>query len=271
MVLVVPEQSQRPYRFGMTLLCVGALFNWLGLADTYSDPVPAIRYIGVGLIAAGASLICMAMCFWMRNIHDPSSHGDYDIPSDPIHVISSDPSLEKPPEYSTVVDVPPCYEDAIKLSATPIVFRLKQAVALTASQHLVNQNVETNGGAASKNHPQQNHSSPAATSTPSPTIDGGRVFCALPADTGQTGTDKHATPAAVANADASSQSQNSSQNENTIAKVFRKSVRGIRRFRSGSEDSTSTSNNALGQASHLENGSVHEANGGGVQSTKIHR
>lgn len=79
MVLVVPEQSQRPYRFGMTLLCVGALFNWLGLADTYSDPVPAIRYIGVGLIAAGASLICMAMCFWMRNIRDPSISSDYDV------------------------------------------------------------------------------------------------------------------------------------------------------------------------------------------------
>lgn len=81
MVLVVPEQSQRPYRFGMTLLCVGALFNWLGLADTYSDPVPAIRYIGVGLIAAGASLICMAMCFWMRNIHDPNSNIDFDVSS----------------------------------------------------------------------------------------------------------------------------------------------------------------------------------------------
>lgn len=81
MVLVVPEQSQRPYRFGMTLLCVGALFNWLGLADTYSDPVPAIRYIGVGLIAAGASLICMAMCFWMRNIHDhdPNISSEYEV------------------------------------------------------------------------------------------------------------------------------------------------------------------------------------------------
>lgn len=71
MALIVPEQSQRPYRFGMTLLCIGALFNWLGLADSYTEPVPAVRYIGVMLIAVGAALICLAMCCWMRAVQDP--------------------------------------------------------------------------------------------------------------------------------------------------------------------------------------------------------
>lgn len=126
-MLIVPEQSQRPYRFGMTLLCVGALFNWLGLADNYSEPVPAIRYIGVGLIAVGASLICMAMCFWMRTIHDPiagSTSNDatnVDVSAaDPIHVISVDIPPEKPPDYAAVVDIPPCYEDAIKLNPSSL-------------------------------------------------------------------------------------------------------------------------------------------------------
>ncbi|XP_065211790.1 uncharacterized protein LOC135839615 isoform X2 [Planococcus citri] len=255
MVLVVPEQSQRPYRFGMTLLCVGALFNWLGLADTYSDPVPAIRYIGVGLIAAGASLICMAMCFWMRNIHDPNSNGDYDISSDPIHVISSDPTLEKPPEYASVVDVPPCYEDAIKLGTTPIVFRLKQA--LTSNAHLINQNAETDR-AASKNYADQNYS--VTTSLPVPD---NQDSCAQAAATAAAADARQMEKIALPGA--SSQSQNSSQNENTLAKVFRKSIRGIRRFRSGSEDS----DNSFGQASNLENGSAQETNY--VESTKVDR
>lgn len=68
MVLILPEHSQRPYRYGMTLLCIGAMFNWLGLADNNAEPV---RYIGVTLIAAGAMLICLAMCFWMKATHDP--------------------------------------------------------------------------------------------------------------------------------------------------------------------------------------------------------
>lgn len=54
----------------MTLVCIGALFNWLGLADHHTKPVPAVRYIGVGLVASGAVLICMAMCFWMNSVRD---------------------------------------------------------------------------------------------------------------------------------------------------------------------------------------------------------
>jgi hypothetical protein len=115
MALIVPEESQRPYRFGMTLVCIGALFNWLGLADHHTKPVPAVRYIGVGLVASGAVLICMAMCFWMNSVRDDED----DESIDHIHVISLDPPVrldEKPPDYASVVDVPPpSYDDAIKL------------------------------------------------------------------------------------------------------------------------------------------------------------
>ncbi|XP_050439476.1 uncharacterized protein LOC126844976 [Adelges cooleyi] len=114
MALVVPEESQRPYRFGMTLVCIGALFNWLGLADHHTKPVPAVRYIGVGLVASGAVLICMAMCFWMNSVREEED----DDSTDHVHVISVDPPVrldEKPPDYASVVDVPPSYDDAIKL------------------------------------------------------------------------------------------------------------------------------------------------------------
>ncbi|XP_025424863.1 uncharacterized protein LOC112693834 [Sipha flava] len=115
MALIVPEESQRPYRFGMTLVCIGALFNWLGLADHHTKPVPAVRYIGVGLVASGAVLICMAMCFWMNSVRDDED----DESIDHIHVISLDPPVrldEKPPDYASVMDVPPpSYDDAIKL------------------------------------------------------------------------------------------------------------------------------------------------------------
>lgn len=58
------RQSQRPYRYGMVLLCAGALINWLGLAEDYAEPV---RYVGVACIVAGALLICAAMCCWLQS------------------------------------------------------------------------------------------------------------------------------------------------------------------------------------------------------------
>ncbi|PSN40308.1 hypothetical protein C0J52_18619 [Blattella germanica] len=61
--LEAARRSQRPYRYGMVLLCVGALINWLGLAENYVEPV---RYIGVACIIAGALLICAAMCCWLQ-------------------------------------------------------------------------------------------------------------------------------------------------------------------------------------------------------------
>lgn len=67
MSLEESRRSQRPYRYGMVLLCVGALINWLGLAENYVEPV---RYVGVACIVAGALLICAAMCCWL---HAPPS------------------------------------------------------------------------------------------------------------------------------------------------------------------------------------------------------
>lgn len=56
--------NQRPYKYGMLMLCLGALINWLGLAENYIEPV---RYIGVACIITGAVLICVAMCCWVNS------------------------------------------------------------------------------------------------------------------------------------------------------------------------------------------------------------
>ncbi|KAL7293166.1 hypothetical protein TKK_0013316 [Trichogramma kaykai] len=124
MTIEESRRSQRPYRYGMVLLCVGALINWLGLAEHYVEPV---RYVGVACIVAGALLICAAMCCWLhapptrtsthihRTTHVPTVPVD-----DSIHVISmeepSSGARQKPPDYEAVADPPPSYDDAIKLN-----------------------------------------------------------------------------------------------------------------------------------------------------------
>lgn len=65
-LVMTPEDAQRtqkPYRYGMILLCFGALINWIGLAENYTDP---FRYAGVACIIGGAFLICTAMCCWLH-------------------------------------------------------------------------------------------------------------------------------------------------------------------------------------------------------------
>ncbi|XP_055687496.1 uncharacterized protein LOC129792455 isoform X1 [Lutzomyia longipalpis] len=143
MTLEESRRTQRPYRYGMILLCFGALANWLGLAENYSDP---IRYLGVACIIAGALLICTAMCCWLhtppRTADDVRNYRELELspsqPTDRTYVFfsllqhSPDPSVhviggvsdenrrEKPPDYDTVAIAPPSYDDAIKL--TPAVF-----------------------------------------------------------------------------------------------------------------------------------------------------
>ncbi|XP_050680836.1 uncharacterized protein LOC126976512 isoform X3 [Leptidea sinapis] len=114
------RQSQRPYRYGMVLLCAGALINWLGLAEDYAEPV---RYVGVACIVAGALLICAAMCCWLqspaRQPHNDRASPDTHQIDDPIHVISmpdEESMQQKPPDYDTVAGAPPTYDDAIKLN-----------------------------------------------------------------------------------------------------------------------------------------------------------
>lgn len=114
------RQSQRPYRYGMVLLCAGALINWLGLAEDYAEPV---RYVGVACIVAGALLICAAMCCWLqspaRQPQNERASPDTHQIDDPIHVISmpdEETMQQKPPDYDTVAGAPPTYDDAIKLN-----------------------------------------------------------------------------------------------------------------------------------------------------------
>ncbi|XP_055299825.1 uncharacterized protein LOC129567191 isoform X2 [Sitodiplosis mosellana] len=117
--VMTPEEAQRtqkPYRYGMILLCFGALINWIGLAENYTDP---FRYAGVACIIGGAFLICTAMCCWLH-VPNRSAVGVSETDdNDAIHVISvaDPPTVEKPPEYDSVVILePPCYDDAIKLN-----------------------------------------------------------------------------------------------------------------------------------------------------------
>lgn len=67
------QRSKKPYRYGMILLCFGALINWIGLAENYTDP---FRYAGVACIIGGALLICTAMCCWL---HVPNHVGTTEV------------------------------------------------------------------------------------------------------------------------------------------------------------------------------------------------
>lgn len=125
----MPREAHRPYRFGMTLLCFGGLLNWVGLFENYTEPV---RYIGVTCVVSGAVLLCFAICCWLRpGAHRENAWGQahpHANPAlagrDPVHFITLErpssavaaQSAQKPPDYDSVTDKPPCYDDAIKLS-----------------------------------------------------------------------------------------------------------------------------------------------------------
>ncbi|XP_043803219.1 uncharacterized protein LOC122720517 isoform X3 [Apis laboriosa] len=150
MSLEESRRSQRPYRYGMVLLCVGALINWLGLAENYVEPV---RYVGVACIIAGALLICAAMCCWL---HAPPSraamhtqHTNHPITAqidDPIHVISieepSSVSRQKPPDYEAVTDAPPSYDDAIKLNPSHLFRNNSSTLSLPTVHTMIPRTVE---------------------------------------------------------------------------------------------------------------------------------
>ncbi|CAB3359939.1 Hypothetical predicted protein [Cloeon dipterum] len=148
------QASQKPYRVGLILLCMGALFNWLGLAQAYVEPM---RYIGVGCIVAGALLICAAMCRWLgRSSAGTAGQHATDLSScelntigreegsslyggqpPSVHIISLplSPTLQsKPPDYESLVCELPTYEDAIKLRPT---LELVQQQPLVANEDSV--------------------------------------------------------------------------------------------------------------------------------------
>uniref|UniRef100_A0A1Q3FLE7 Uncharacterized protein n=2 Tax=Culex tarsalis TaxID=7177 RepID=A0A1Q3FLE7_CULTA len=130
MSLEESRRTQRPYRYGMILLCVGALVNWLGLAEDYAEP---IRYTGVACILAGACLICTAMCCWL---HTPNRAGSSAENDDPVHVISAaeERRCEKPPDYDSVAVAPPSYDDAIKLDPAALLHLSMSHVAMPPPQ-----------------------------------------------------------------------------------------------------------------------------------------
>lgn len=54
MSLEESRRTQKPYRYGMILLCVGALINWLGIAEHYAEP---IKYVGVACIIGNLNFL----------------------------------------------------------------------------------------------------------------------------------------------------------------------------------------------------------------------
>uniref|UniRef100_A0A2M4AW02 Uncharacterized protein n=2 Tax=Anopheles triannulatus TaxID=58253 RepID=A0A2M4AW02_9DIPT len=151
MSLEETRRTQRPYRYGMCLLCVGALVNWLGLAENYSEPV---RYAGVACILAGACLICTAMCCWL---HTPNRPGSGDENDDGAHRISvnDERRQEKPPDYDTVAVAPPSYDDAIKLDPAAL-------LRLSLASHGIDVPSQASGdGHTSTSRPSSSHMSNA--------------------------------------------------------------------------------------------------------------
>lgn len=138
--------------------------------------------------------------------------------------------------------MPPCYEDAIKLnnSASKIVgvHTLKHVTTTssvtsneTAANDLSGKNASTERDNSSQIASQPHDSPDFATQT----------------------TASHECRVSSEKNDVET-SQNSSQSENPLAKVLRKSIRGIRKLRSGGEDSATTANPSGGQGSTLESG-----------------
>lgn len=155
------------------------------------------------------------------------------MPSDPVHVITVDPSLEKPPDYSTVVDVPPCYEEAIKLSNSAskvvAVHTLKHiTTTMTSNETAIDVSGKIPETAATNRPTERNNSSQFANQA-----------CDHPEILAQvTANERRASEKCDPEI-----SQNSSQNENTLAKVLRKSIRGIRRLRNGGDENTENPSN----------------------------
>ncbi|EFX86571.1 hypothetical protein DAPPUDRAFT_307779 [Daphnia pulex] len=137
-------QFRRMYRYGLSLLLVGALCNWIGFAQHYFAPV---RYLGVGCVVAGALCICIALCRWLTirdRCSDPSTNQEVSCGAEPnIHVITvsvqngdsfQQPAsiLTKPPDYETAVGCkPPSYEEAVRISPAVFLHQNSYPVSVT--------------------------------------------------------------------------------------------------------------------------------------------
>lgn len=167
MSLEESRRTQRPYRYGMILLCVGALVNWLGLAEDYAEP---IRYTGVACILAGACLICTAMCCWL---HTPNRAGSSAENDDPVHVISAaeERRCEKPPDYDSVAVAPPSYDDAIKLDPAALLH-------LSSTMSVAMPPPSAPASAAAGSQPEAG-SQPAPVTTPAPTTSRPFTFASI--------------------------------------------------------------------------------------------
>lgn len=167
------------------------------------------------------------------------------ISTDPVHVI--DHTLEKPPDYSTVVDVPPCYEDAIKLSpaalasvhtykeSPPILIQPPVPSIVDGSDKIIISTVTERCNSFRTSQPQDSSD-----------------FSAEPTECRRAEKCEAGSHLSV---------PNSSHNESALTKVLRKSIRGIKKFRNNEDSGCSE------QSSSMENGNVHERNASSSSKT----
>lgn len=159
--------------------------------------------------------------------------------------------MEKPPDYSTVVDIPPSYEDAIKLSPAALasVHNYKESPPVLV-QPTVPSGVDGSDKIIISTVTERCNS--FQTSQSNDNVD----YSAEPTECRRTEKCENGSHLSV---------PNSSQNESALTKVLRKSIRGIRKFRNN-EDSGGSE-----QSPSMENGNIHERNASSSSPSKIER
>ncbi|CAG0893036.1 unnamed protein product [Cyprideis torosa] len=118
------RQNRTAYRYGLCLVCLGVLLNWLGFYERVLAP---IRYLGLGCVVGGGLLICGVMCRTLgtsRRVREEAEAqaANGDPPS--IHVLNLEYSIPrvsaKPPDYFATVRSdpmelpPPSYDEALR-------------------------------------------------------------------------------------------------------------------------------------------------------------
>ena len=125
------------------------------------------------------------------------------------------------------MDVPPCYEDAIKLNNSA-----SKVVAVHALKHVTTTATMTSNDASGKNATSTFHNRPTERTNSSQL-----AAISQPCDD----PDFSASEQRTISEKCDPSSQNSSQTENALAKVLRKSIRGIRRLRNGGDENSAAS------------------------------
>lgn len=133
-VIARERQNRTAYRYGLCLVCLGVLLNWLGF---YERALAPIRYLGLGCVVGGGLLICGVMCRTLgasrRAREAADSQGSNRVPS--IHALGLEYSIPrpstKPPDYYSTVgsdpnEPPPSYDEALRTQSSTVNNRIDE-------------------------------------------------------------------------------------------------------------------------------------------------